>query len=127
MELGPAATPHVFEPTPRRDGDAGDATLGQDPGANLAKRQLAWEVCSVREVQRQSHLREVREAASVGGTPHSTPTGMEPAQHASLPAVPELTLPPAAGGTMLGGLAQSCGAQLSQALGQSRPPVAEAA
>merc|ERR1712226_90259 len=94
MEPGASATPRTFEPTPRRDGDGGDGTPRMDPSGNLAKRQLAWEVCSVREVQRQSHLREVREAASVGGTPHSTPTGMEPAQHASLPAVPELTLPP---------------------------------
>lgn len=85
-----AATPAL---TPRRDLDSG--------AASAAKRQLAWEVCSAREVQRQSHLREVREAASVGGTPQSmTPQSMAPAAAepvaVGVPAMPELHLPPAA-------------------------------
>jgi len=78
------ATPLAAAMTPRREPENG-------PTACAAKRQLAWEVCSAREVQRQSHLREVREAASVGGTPQSlTPAAVEAAGQP-----PELVLPAA--------------------------------
>lgn len=40
---------------------------------SAAKRQVAWEACSAREVQRQSHLREMREAASRGSSGSSGP------------------------------------------------------
>lgn len=86
-----AATPVASAMTPRRDQDSAV------PAASAAKRQLAWEACSAREVQRQSHLREVREAASVGGTPQSlTPAAAEPLLGGALPAMPEMMLPPAA-------------------------------
>lgn len=86
-----AATPVAAALTPRREPEAAG------PAACAAKRQLAWEVCSAREVQRQSHLREVREAASVGGTPQSlTPAAAEPAPGGGLAAMPEMMLPPAA-------------------------------
>lgn len=86
-----AATPVVATLTPRRELDS------SGPAACAAKRQLAWEVCSAREVQRQSHLREVREAASVGGTPQSlTPAAVEPLPSGALPVMPEMMLPPAA-------------------------------
>jgi len=73
-------------------------TANADPAISAAKRQLAWEACSAREIQRQSHLREVREAASVsGGTPLVTPAGAEPGLPGeALPAMPEICLPPAA-------------------------------
>jgi len=50
--------------------------LSPEPVAFSAKQQRVWEDFSVREVQRQSHLRDVREAASVSG---STPAITSPA------------------------------------------------
>jgi len=59
---------------------------------SAAKRQVAWEACSAREVQRQSHLRDMREAACRGSSGSSGPQpfsgGEEPppyAAHASQP------------------------------------------
>merc|ERR1712187_429066 len=59
-----------------------------------------WDECSAREIQRQSHLQEVREAresASVSGTPGLTPMGAEPvlAPPDLAGPLPELSLPPA--------------------------------
>jgi len=92
-------TPNASVMTPRREPD------NAVPAASAAKRQLAWEACSAREVQRQSHLREVREAASVGGTPQSlTPAAAGEPLMASgtLLAVPDLALPPAAAAMVVG-------------------------
>eukprot|EP00419_Tripos_fusus_P052166 CAMPEP_0172799974 /NCGR_PEP_ID=MMETSP1075-20121228/2243_1 /TAXON_ID=2916 /ORGANISM="Ceratium fusus, Strain PA161109" /LENGTH=478 /DNA_ID=CAMNT_0013637775 /DNA_START=72 /DNA_END=1505 /DNA_ORIENTATION=+ len=92
-------TPNASVMTPRREPD------NAVPAASAAKRQLAWEACSAREVQRQSHLREVREAASVGGTPQSlTPAAAgEPLlATGTLLAVPDLALPPAAVAMVVG-------------------------
>lgn len=81
---------------------------GTEATSRSDRAQRSWEECCAREVQRQSQLREVREAASTSGnTPQITPN-REPAQvDAGLgAAIPELVLPPAAiprgGGAPLG-------------------------
>lgn len=69
---------------------------GTEATSRSDRAQRSWEECCAREVQRQSQLREVREAAS-GNTPQITPN-REPAQiDAGFgAAVPELVLPPPA-------------------------------
>lgn len=74
---GTTASPAPAAETPRSAASA-------EPALSAAKQQRVWEEHSAREVQRQSHLREVREAAA------STPADKE------LPPLPELALPPAA-------------------------------
>jgi len=116
-------TPNASVMTPRREPD------NAMPAASAAKRQLAWEACSAREVQRQSHLREVREAASVGGTPQSlTPAAAGEPLLASgtLLAVPDLALPPAAAAVVVG---ESSAAQAAVAPppGAAAPPLVEVA
>jgi len=65
-----------------------------EPAVCAAKQQRVWEEHSAREVQRQSHLRDVREASASGGdTPQESAAEVmlgEP----PLPTLPEFTLPP---------------------------------
>eukprot|EP00931_Biecheleriopsis_adriatica_P086668 TRINITY_DN61281_c0_g1_i1.p1 TRINITY_DN61281_c0_g1~~TRINITY_DN61281_c0_g1_i1.p1 ORF type:complete len:554 (+),score=142.50 TRINITY_DN61281_c0_g1_i1:144-1664(+) len=104
--VDPGATPRPGEgsvpATPRSEQAAAPPSRnGGEVGleASQAKRQHAWEVCVAREVQRQSQLREVREAASgSNSTPGATPVGGDPVPAEPPSGMPELTLPPAASG-----------------------------
>ena len=67
--------------------------VAAEPAVCAAKQQRVWEEHSAREVQRQSHLRDVREASASGGdTPQESAEVMlgEP----PLPTMPDFTLPP---------------------------------
>lgn len=118
-------TPNASVMTPRRE-QPDSAVLA----ASAAKRHLAWEACSAREVQRQSHLREVREAASVGGTPQSlTPAAAGEPLLASgtLLAVPDLALPPAAGAAGVAGEQSAAQAVAAPPPGAAAPAPVEVA
>jgi len=67
------------------------AMTGHTPTS--ARRSVAWEVCSAREVLNHHHLREVEERVSVGGTPLAGHQHGEPLAGEE---VPEVTMPPAA-------------------------------
>jgi len=88
--LEPGATPRSAPATPRSE------QAGSEGSARDAKRQHAWEACVAREVQKQSHLRDIREAASASNsTPGATPQGGNPTTAEPPAGMPELTLPPA--------------------------------
>eukprot|EP00927_Polykrikos_kofoidii_P006853 TRINITY_DN12784_c0_g1_i2.p1 TRINITY_DN12784_c0_g1~~TRINITY_DN12784_c0_g1_i2.p1 ORF type:complete len:724 (+),score=155.76 TRINITY_DN12784_c0_g1_i2:97-2268(+) len=92
--------------------------------ASSERLMRTWEECSARELQRQSHLREVRESASAAGnsTPGMTPGGGEPMFGEPPTQMPEFTLPPPAvanagnnaganaGAGAAGGAGGACGA-----------------
>jgi len=118
--MEPGATPRSAPATPRSE-----AAPPGEGSARDAKRQHAWEVCVAREVQKQAHLRDIREAASASGsTPGATPQGGDPTAGEPPAGMPDLTLPPAG---MPEASAASAPAATAAAEQEANPPQENAA
>jgi len=115
----PGATPFpVVSPQPA-------TPRGERTAADAPAIQRIWEECSVREAQRQAHLREVRELASASGSTPGLSAGAEETASATRgtatsAAAVAFAPPPAVGSGAAGGPASAAGVATN---GATRPAV----